>query len=227
MDLVLMPQRMSWIIGKMSVIFFKDEHREATCSGLGDDLAETIGVISPHCRFEPRFCTSLGQICLSVGGSLVIPFLPSDGLAHLPHHTDPDNHYELLTKRALARSGLPTLESQLIDFSTPETGWDSKTLDNEIARAVSAIRNRRVPFVLKSNSSGGSMGTYLFRTSVDQATVEKDVTNLLRAQLQELTLENAHLHPCSLILTDFLSSDMTGINSYVRSDGQAQFSKLL
>jgi ATP-grasp domain len=226
-NLILMPQRMSWITGKMAVIFFKDEKQdeqeEAIYSNLEDDLAETIGVINPQCRFEPSICTSLEQIHLSVGDSFVIPYLPSDGLAHLPHHTDPDDHYELLTKRALALSGLPTPNAQLIDFGRPETGWDSETLNNEVARAISTIHHRVRPFVLKSNSSGGSRGTYLVRTLADQAAVEKDVRNLLRSELQNLSLGNAHLHPCSLILTGFLLGKAVAINFYARNDGQGQF----
>ena len=108
-----MPQRVCWVTGEMAVIFWKDEKQdeqeaEAIYSNLEDDLAETIGVINPHCRFEPSFCTSLEQVHLAVGDLLVIPHPPSEGVANLPHHTDPDDHYELLTKRALALSGLPT-----------------------------------------------------------------------------------------------------------------------
>ena len=117
MNLILMPQRMSWIVGKMPVIFFSGEGLEerAACNGLEDDLAETIGVIKPHYQFEPRFCATLEQICQSVGDSLVITFFPSDGLTRLPHDANPNGHYELLTKRALALSGLPIPKAQLIE----------------------------------------------------------------------------------------------------------------
>lgn len=157
-----MPQRMSWITGMMAVIFFKDgkqdrqEEEAIYYSNLEDDLAETIGVINPHCRFESSLCTSLEHIHLSISDSLIIPFLQSDGLAHLPHHTDLDDHYELLTKRALTLSGLPTPNAQLVDFGRPETGWESETLNCEVAWAISAIHYRVRLFVLKSNSSGGS-----------------------------------------------------------------------
>jgi ATP-grasp domain len=224
-NLILMPQRMSWITGKMAVIFFKDEQgEESVYSNLESDLTETIGAINPHCRFEPSLCTSLEQIQQSVGDSLVIPFLPSDGLAHLPHQTNPDDHYELLTKRALALSNLPTPKAQLVDFAWPKADWDSETLDNEVDRAISVIHHRVRPFVLKTNSAGGSKGTYLVLTLADQVVVEKDVRNFLRSELQKVNLTNAHLNPCSLILTDFLLGKTIAINFYVRNDGQAQFS---
>ncbi len=230
-NLILMPQRMSWIAGNMSVIFFKGEKQEeqeeeAIYSNLEDDLAETIGVMSPRCRFEPSFCTSLEEIRQSAGDSVVIPYLPSDGLEGLKHLTNPDVHYELLSKRALALSGLPTPNAQLIDFALPERGCDNEILDNQIARAISAIHHHSRPFVLKSNSSGGSKGTYIIRTLADQAAVEKDVNSLLRSEIRNLNPENTHLHPYSLVLTAFLPGKASALNFYVRNDGQAQFSSL-
>jgi predicted ATP-grasp superfamily ATP-dependent carboligase len=66
----------------------------------------------------------------------------------------------------------------------------------------------------------------LIRTAAEQATAEKAVAFRLRTELQRLNQDNAHLHPCSLILTDLLpgKSAAVSLNFYVRSDGKAQFS---
>lgn len=228
-NLVLMPQRMAWLAGKMPVVFFEHEVSEEQIDlmvgrRMKEDLEQTLAVVEPGCRFAPVFCKSPGEIHMSLGSSETISFLPFDGLAELCHYISPDEHYILLSKRELALSGLPTPKAQLVDFTAPRTGWDSNNLNNEVARAINAIHDRQPPFVLKSNSAGGSKGTYLIHTLEDRATVEEDIMNNLLKQLPNLTVEHAHLHPFSLIMTDFLPGDAISLNFYVRIDGKAQFS---
>ncbi len=158
-NLVLMPQRIAWLAGRMPVIFvdhevFEEQTDPMISSRVEEDLAETIAVIDPECRFKPKLCKSLEEIRTSVGNTEAIPFLPSDGLANLRHHINPDDHYELLSKRELALSGLPTPKAQLVDFTAPKIGWDTKNLNDEIAQAISAIHHRLPPFVLKSKQVG-------------------------------------------------------------------------
>lgn len=196
-----------------------------------EDLAEMVGVIDPRSRFEPVFCSSFDQVRTSVGdNSVIIPYLPSDGIVNLPHYMNPDDHYELLSKRGLALSGLPTPKAQLIDFEPPKAGlcWDADGLNKEVTRAISAIHHRSLPFVLKTNSAGGAKGTYLIRTTAEQAAAEKEVALRLRTELRGLNQDNAHLHPGSLILTDLLPDKkaVVSLNFYLRNDGQAQFSSL-
>ena len=225
-NLILTPQKMSWITGKMPVIFLKDEKQESGIySNLEVDLAETMSVIDPQCRLQPIFCTSLEEIRLRVNGSLVIPYLPSDGLAQIvPHHTKPDVHYELLTKRALALSGLPTPRAQIIDFNDSDMCCLGGSLDNAVNRTISIIQNRVLPFVLKTNYCAGGRGTYVVRSPADQAAVVESVRNILRLDLQKLHPDNVHLYPCSLILTDLLPGKAVAINFYVKCSGQTQFS---
>lgn len=224
-NLVLMPQRMAWMAGMMPVIFIQhDVDPGRTGPTLEDDLEQTLAVLDPSCRFAPRFCKSLQEIHESVGSTEIIPFLPSDGLANLRLFNDPDDHYFLLSKRGLALSGLPTPKAQLVDFAVPQTAWSSDTLNHEISQAVKAIHERRPPFVLKSNSAGGSKGTYLIHNSEEKVMVEKDIANILLAELPTLNLANAYLHPLSLIMTDLLPGDAIGFNFYVHADGTAQFS---
>ena len=228
-NLVLMPQRMAWLAGKMPVIFFEHEVSEEQNDPkillrTRDDLEQTLAVLDPGCRFAPAFCRSPAEVHMRMGSTEIIPFLPSDGLANLRHYINPDDHYVLLSKRGLALSGLPTPTAQLVDFEAPKTSWDSNTLNNEIARALNTIHNRQLPFVLKANSAGGGKGTYLTHTSEDRATLEMNITNTLTEELPKLNPENAHLHPVSLIITDFLPGDAVSINFYVRNDGTAEFS---
>ena len=228
-NLVLMPQRMAWLAGKITVIFFEhavseQEDDPMILSRTRDDLEQTLAVLDPGCRFAPAFYKSPEEIHMSISSADTIPYLPSDGLANLRHYISPDDHYMLLSKRGLALSGLPTPKAQLVDFDVPKTGWDGDTLNDAIARAINAIHHRQLPCVLKSNSAGGSKGTYLIHTMEDRATVEVDIMNILIEELPKLNLGNAHLHPFSLIMTDFLPGDAISLNFYVRSDGKAQFS---
>jgi len=226
-NLVLMPQRMAWMVGKMPVVFFKKEKPEnqedTIFNTVESDLAKTLSIIDAQSRFQPVFGTSRTTICKFAKNSTVIPYLPADGL-DAAHYTHPDIHYELLSKRGLALSGLPTPRAQLVDFDLPEGGWTDAIIDKEVARAVSAIRNNTRPFVLKTNCAGGGKGTYIIHTKAEQAAVEHTITNHLPSELSNLTLENAHLHPCSLILTAFLPGHSVSVNFYVRNDGKAQFS---
>ncbi|KAL8752247.1 MAG: hypothetical protein Q9199_005881 [Rusavskia elegans] len=193
----------------MPVVFFKHEVSEEQIDlmvgrRMKEDLEQTLAVLEPGCRFAPVFCKSPEEIHMSLGSSETISFLPFDGLAELCHYISPDEHYILLSKRELALSGLPTPKAQLVDFTAPRTGWDSNNINHDVARAINAIHDRQPPFVLKSNLAGGSKGTYLIHTLEDRATVEEDIMNNLLKQLPNLTVEHAHLHPFSLIMTDFL-----------------------
>ncbi|KAI1737181.1 hypothetical protein F4680DRAFT_429640 [Xylaria scruposa] len=220
-NLILMPQRMSWVMGNMAVVFFKDG--DEAFQGVEEDLLETLNVLNPASRFVPRFCTSIPHIQASVCDSLVIPYLPSDGLDNLLHHIDPNIHYELLSKRGLALSGLPTPRSEVLDFERPQHGWDSTALNGEITRTINAIRGMVPPFVLKSNSSGGSKGVYIIHTTSDQGDLERDIDSLHRSELSKLSPENAHLHPCTLILVEWLPGVAYCLNFYVQRDGTPRF----
>ncbi|KAK7954417.1 solid-state culture specific protein [Apiospora saccharicola] len=225
--LILVPQRAAWVAGKMPVAFLKSGNQvieKSVFDNLEKDIADCSRILVDTCKFQPRFCSSMDELSENVHGSLVIPYLPFDGITNLPHYFDPDEHYDLQSKRALALSGLPTPAATLIDFEPHPAGWTGERLRNEIARAIEIIHKRSRPFVLKSNSSYGSKGVYLVHTQEDQAAMEVDICNCLTADLPRLDSQNAQLHPFSLVLTDFLPGDAVCVNFWVRCDGTAQFS---
>ena len=228
-NLVLMPQRMAWMLGRMRVIFFRkngadDEQEDKNFENVQGDLERTIAVIASETRFNPVLCDSLSEAREIIGDSQIIPFLPADGFQSSRHYNGLDTHYDLLSKRALAFSGLPTPKAQVVDFCFSGTARSNPTVGEEVSRAIGIIRDQVPPFVLKCNSAGGGKAVYIVRTSEDHTNVEKEIGEHLQTDLPTLYEGNAYLNPYSLILTKLLPGTATNINFFVTYDGTARFS---
>jgi hypothetical protein len=221
--LILSPQRQAWMLGgDLSVIFIADEGipDRSTWERAEADLEDTLQVISPSTRYKAFFSHSSTSLAELVGDATVIPLLPSDDFVSFKHHVDPDTHYDVLSKRAIAFSGLPTPAARLIDFApTPDT-----SIDAVITSALSTVQAQTIPFVLKLNSTWGSLGVYVIDSETSLAAAIKDVEPLLRDSLPSLNATNAHLHPFTLVLMDYVSGPCSAVNFYVRGDGTAKFS---
>ena len=206
----------------MSVVFIADEGipERSTWEKVQRNLEETLQSISYSTRYKALFSHSSSSLGRLVGDATIIPLLPSDDLVSLKHYIDPDTHYEILSKRAIAFSGLPTPAARLIDFApTPKT-----SIDTVIANAVSTIQHQKLPFVLKLNSTWGSLGVYVIDSEPSRTAAIKDIEPLLRDSLPSLNATNAHLHPFSLVLMDYVEGSCSAVNFYVRRDGTAKFS---
>ena len=168
-----------------------------------EDLERTLAVLDLGCRSASALCIAPRELGMSLVSSEIISFPPSDCLAGLYHYISPDEHYIRLSKRRLALSDLPTPKAQLADLPARGTDWDSNNLNNEVIRAINTVHGCQPPFVLKSNLAGGSKGTYLVHTLEDRATKEEEIMNNPLGELPNLTVGNAHLHPFSLIRSNF------------------------
>ncbi|KAJ3493317.1 hypothetical protein NLG97_g4809 [Lecanicillium saksenae] len=211
--LILMPQRMAWALGSMPVIFLRSNGKldgQSLFDEVEENVARFSAAISLEQRFKGTVCDSMQRVEEATKGSQVMSFLPVDCFAETSPFFDPDTHYELQSKRALALSGLPTPPAQLVDFDLPEMGWTAESVEENIERAVHMIKIRAIPFALKSNSSSGSKGVTLPAS--------------YGRKLSRITPLNAALHPYSLILTELLPGDAICLNFFVTGNGDAIFS---
>lgn len=149
---------------------------------------------------------------------------PIDCLAHLPHVVDPEAHYEMLSKRGLALSGLPTPPSTVIDaLVRPEHVHDAVQLQAEVARMTTALDARPLPFMVKLNQSLAGKGIMAVRCEADRARTKAIVGAKLRAMLPQLNAVNQGLHPCSVVLQDYLVGAAVSLSLFVTPNGRAVF----
>ncbi|KAJ6789353.1 hypothetical protein PWT90_08762 [Aphanocladium album] len=207
-------QRYCFSAGKMPVVILDpcQAHDAPSFAQLREDQRPNMTTISDlgHLRLDP--------------GSRIVVTIPTDWLSHLPHAVDPETHYELSSKRGLARSGLPTPPSTVIDvLLQPNHRCDPGELWSEASRMLELLEMQRLPFVLKLNQSHSGMGTLAVHCEKDRAHAKAVMSDLLPAMLQQLNTANHHLHPCSLVLQDYLVGPAVSLSFFVTPRGRAVF----
>jgi hypothetical protein len=185
------------------------------------DIRRTFAQLLPDQQPNLTFVNSPESISLDVGAQIAVCF-PTDCLSHLPHLIHPEIHYEILSKRGLALSGLRTPPSQVIDTCLIDSG-DPILLKREVARIVDLIGQRRLPFMIKLPQSISGMGTYAITTEAERDRVKNVLTAQLKAMLQQLNGSNNHLYPCSLVLQNFITGPVVALSLFVTKKGQARF----
>ncbi|KAM4055711.1 ATP-grasp domain-containing protein [Hirsutella rhossiliensis] len=156
--------------------------------------------------------------------SRIVVTRPDDCLTHLPHVVDPETHYVMLSKRGLARSSLRTTPSTVIDVLLPPEHMDDPVkLEGEVARMTKPLDMRRVPFMVKLNQSLAGKGTLPVRSEAERARAKALVGAQLRDALPQINAANHHLHPCSLVLQDFVTGGAVGLSLFVTPKGRAVF----
>ena len=141
-----------------------------------------------------------------------------------------DNMYFLNTKGALVTSGLPTPRSEIIQLGP--AGFDPKSCcptcaadpghwrvptnctgkrlpwsQEQIGRALTMIKRRSLPFVLKLQFSYSGITTMMCRDKEEvKAVCDKLANIILPKVLSYLTPETAYLQPGNIILSDFISN---------------------
>ncbi|CAF9919475.1 MAG: hypothetical protein GOMPHAMPRED_001828 [Gomphillus americanus] len=228
-NLILWPQKMAWIAGHMPVIFLKTDeqvalHFRSLPDSVAADLSHTLSQLNPQDRWITQFCTDWEDVLHAMHDTKLLPILPCEQTISIPHLFDPQLHYNLLSKRCLALSGLPTPRAHTIDFAPPGDGWNDLSLIQAIDECIHSIHIRKVPFVVKSNFTMGSDGVYIVKSLEEQAAVELSVKQHLQCDLPHLQPKNASLRPLSILLTDYFEGDTLCVNFFVERSGQARFS---
>lgn len=240
--LALNPQRYMFPAGNMPVAVFDVFDLAARESRVGkQDAIETLNVLSEAQRPDLRFYS--GPRDFDGFGDTTMPFallLPMDILEKQAHVIEPTLHFELLSKRALAISGLKTPESQILDLDnlpdleeycdqSVEQKHDPEAkllkVKKQLDAAVDFINRRSLPFVLKLQQTVGGLGSFFAWTETQRQDLIINLLPVLQSLLEKVDAINAHLRPSSLIIQDLITGvkdHETGlcVNFFVKKDGQ-------
>ncbi|KAJ5661386.1 uncharacterized protein N7484_000758 [Penicillium longicatenatum] len=217
------PLKMSFVAGKMPVIFFdskpgqNDADPEENCDHL--DASAIFDQLSAEQRPNLSFVRNPEDIELP-SATEAVTLNPLDRLAHLPHIVDPEIHYDLLSKRGLAYSGLPTPKTTIIESKSIDT---EEQIDAEVERMIREIYDRELPFIVKVPQTVGSLGTFIIRTEAQRQSAIAVLQTEVRKMLQEVTPLNEHLVPCSLAIQEFIPGETMGLTMFITQRGRAIF----
>ncbi|KAH8423745.1 putative solid-state culture specific protein [Aspergillus melleus] len=227
----MVPQRYAFSAGKMPLVILdfiapgQPGGKNSKCSQEADhrpghhlDFYRTFAQLQADQQPSVSFAKSPDSIELGLDAKIAV-LLPTDCLSHLPHLISPETHYEILSKRGLAVSGLPTPPSRVIDTLLAEYE-DPSVLAKETARMTDAIDQHAVPFMVKLPQSISGMGTFAIISEADRAQVKALLITQLEVMLQQLNHTNQHLYPCSIVLQDFIDGPVVALSFFVTKTGQ-------
>ncbi|PKX97877.1 putative solid-state culture specific protein [Aspergillus novofumigatus IBT 16806] len=230
----LVPQRYAFSAGRMPLVILDviaqrrlDNESEGGPQGTDSapahhlDIYQTFAQLQPDQRPIVSFANNPDSIELDLDARIAV-LVPTDCLSHLPHLTCPETHYEILSKRGLALSGLPTPPSRVID-TILVNHEDPSLLAIETARMTESIGQRQIPFMVKLPQSISGMGTFAVTSETDRTRIKAMLTTQLGTMLRQLNQTNRHLHPCSLVLQDFVDGPVVALSLFVTKTGQPIF----
>lgn len=134
---------------------------------------------------------------------------------------DQDAHWDLLSKRTLALSDLPSPHTEVVDsILRANQTKDGAVLENEIGRMLRRIVSRPMPFVVKLPLGLGGHAVFMVK---DEEQRQKCLT-ILRGELpsmfQSLTTENEAKRPVSLLLQDVVQGPSDGVSIFITKAGR-------
>ncbi|OGM48510.1 solid-state culture specific ATP-grasp domain protein [Aspergillus bombycis] len=230
----MVPQRYAFSAGQMPLVILDfdstNKQKEANrkpCETIDElpvhhlDIRRTFSQLMPDQQPILTVAISPESISLDPGAQIAV-LLPTDCMSHLPHVVHPETHYEILSKRGLALSGLPTPPSQVIDTGLVDSN-DPTLVKQEVARMVESIDQRQVPFMVKLPQSVSGIGTFSITTDVERNRVKTLLTEQLGVILRQLNRSNHHLYPCSMVLQDFVAGPVVALSLFITKNGQARF----
>ncbi|KZW03101.1 hypothetical protein EXIGLDRAFT_744267 [Exidia glandulosa HHB12029] len=211
----LLPQRFAFTAGAMPTVLF------GTRPKVFDQLPE-------HQRPRVRMYDGPDDVQLQDGERLAASY-PIDQLERLPHLVDPETHYELLSKRGLALSGLTTPAAIILDLDpnhpvlpgavvlvsrerTSKIGHTMRLGEREEGpgwiELGEWIRTHEIPFVVKLQQSVSGAGTWLATSESSRSKIASELPDIAAHYITKVSsTSNAHLLPASLIFTSLVPSD--------------------
>ncbi|KAL2073026.1 hypothetical protein VTL71DRAFT_10350 [Oculimacula yallundae] len=147
-----------------------------------------------------------------------------DGIPEKKCLISPDLHYQLMSKRKLASSGLQTPRCEIIDLGTDAEIEKRKSDAEDISQnqdylldaaiitrfrddVTRAVRSRNGRFVMKLQQTAGGVGSSIVRSGNDQAKLLARLPIILDYILGQTNVENLELRPSSIIISDFVTSN--------------------
>ena len=233
LDSKAVPQRYGFTAGQMSLVMPDVDspgHKQspgAVPSGYVDahrhDIHSNFARLRHDQQPNVRFATNPDHITLEPG-TLIAVAEPCDSMSHLPHLIDPEMHYEILSKRGLARSGLLTPPSTVIDpLLQPEDVHNPAQVQQEVARMTNFFDTYTIPFMVKLPQSFSGRGAFLVSSNADRTWVKALLSVQLRGMLMQINSANHHLYPCSLVLQDYTPGTEVALPLFVTPKGRPIF----
>ncbi|KAL8839814.1 MAG: hypothetical protein Q9176_004217 [Flavoplaca citrina] len=218
--LQVVPQLFGFIAGDMPLIFFDLEnagqaHRDAAY--------QTYGQLTPKQRPRLSFVAQPSDIKLPAGGKIAIAN-PMDCLLSLPHAVDPNLHYDLLSKRSLAFSNLPSPPSEVVDtVMRPDEALDERTVDAEINRMTTVVLIRACPFAVKMPQSLSGEGVFLVRHDSEKHHVVTVLQRELKRSLTIMGRSEMQMPTSNIILQKLIPGENVALAFFVTRKGRAIF----
>ncbi|KAH9873933.1 hypothetical protein IAQ61_004560 [Plenodomus lingam] len=229
--LQLVPQLFGFIAGKMPLILFDldPDQDETSSSDPSSQRSHRMDAYNVFDRLDPSqrpfldFVPSAESIPLESTSRLAI-INPMDCLLPYPHLVSPEAHYTALSKRALAKSPLPTPTTLVIDtILGPAQTSDAELLVFEAERMLKPLTTHALPFVAKLPQALSGQGVFLIRTEEERAAALAVLQPETLRMLRGMNEENAHLDTCCILAQDLLPGDAVALSLFITKDGKAVF----
>lgn len=133
-------------------------------------------------------------------------------------------HWDLMSKRSLALSDLPSPPTEVIDtLLRPHQVTDASLVADEVARMLAPIEAHAVPFVVKMPLGLGGHSVFMVRDEARRAACLRVLREELPSMLRALTPENEAVTPPSLLLQQVVRGGTVGVSVFVTRAGRAVF----
>lgn len=133
-------------------------------------------------------------------------------------------HWDLMSKRSLALSDLPSPPTEVVDTRLrPDQVRDEILVAEEVARMLERIETHALPFVVKLPMGLGGHAVFMVRDVARRESCLQVLREELPSMLRALTAENETLTPPSLLLQQVVPGETVGVSLFVTKAGRAVF----
>ncbi|RAK91787.1 solid-state culture-specific ATP-grasp domain protein [Aspergillus costaricaensis CBS 115574] len=219
-------QRYSFVAGRTPVLMIDlsgngGEEVSSLLTTSKDELRRLYDQLSPEQRPNAQIVRSTHDVQLTPDSRAVL-IVPHDHMcAMLNQALEPEMLYEILSKRWLAVSGLPTPKSKVID-PLPVNSWIAGR-DAEVRRMLQAVQQQSFPFVVKISIATSGCGTFVIRRESDRGTAINEIRGLLEDGLKKFNEENEQLYPASFVIQELVPGEAHGVTFFVTKKGRAVY----
>ncbi|ORY13586.1 solid-state culture-specific protein-like protein [Clohesyomyces aquaticus] len=134
---------------------------------------------------------------------------------------DQDAHWNLLSKRTLALSDLPSPPTEVIDCNLRTHEKDDKeAIKRESDRMLDTIASRPLPFVVKLPMGMGGHAVFLVNDEEKRNSCLTILRDELPSMFQSLTPENEANTPVSLLLQQVVPGPSDGVSIFITKAGR-------
>jgi hypothetical protein len=170
---------------------------------------------------QPRlhFVTESEKLAASAQQKAVIT--PMDFLDGHGPLVDQETHWDLLSKRTLALSDLPSPPTQVIDAVLRAADRDDEVaLQSEIDRMLEPIASHSFPFVVKLPLGMGGHAVFIVKDAEERRNCLTILRKELPAMFQALTPMNEAKTPVSLLLQEMVNGPSDGVSIFITKAGR-------